>query len=118
MIIISVVIIAAYLFLGNWIKEWISFFNIVFLTLAFCIVNITFIAIFYIGQKKHSHIQTSYTLAGITAKFLIELFIALAWFLIGKKTSIPSVILFFILYLSFTLFSISMILKTLRNKSL
>jgi hypothetical protein len=112
------VIIVAFLFVGYWIKEWISFLDIVFLTLAFCLVNITFIAIFYTGQTKDSHSQASYTLAGITAKFLIELFIALAWFLIGKKTSIPSVLLFFVLYLSFTLISISMILKSLRNKSL
>ena len=118
LLIISIVIIFASVFPGTRLFESLSNLSIVCLTAAFCSANIVFIVIFYIGQKKDSGTRTFYTLVSITAKFLIELIIALMWFLIGKKTSIPSVILFFVLYLSFTLFSISVILKTLKKNSL
>jgi hypothetical protein len=40
------------------------------------------------------------------------------WFFIAKKTGLPSVILFFVLYLAFTLFLILVMLRTLKNRSL
>jgi hypothetical protein len=44
--------------------------------------------------------------------------IALIWFFVAKKTSLQSVLIFFVLYLALTLFSVLIILKTLKNKSL
>jgi hypothetical protein len=40
------------------------------------------------------------------------------WFFIAKKRGLSSVILFFVIYLTFTLFSILIIRKTLKSKSL
>jgi hypothetical protein len=44
--------------------------------------------------------------------------LALVWFFIAKKTYAPSVLMFFVIYLTFTIFSIFVILKILTNSSL
>jgi hypothetical protein len=88
------------------------------LTLSFYSANVICLFVFFAGQAKDSRSQAFYTLTSISLKFLIELIIALLWFLIAKKTSITFILLFFVLYLTFSSFSIFMILKTLRNKSL
>lgn len=44
--------------------------------------------------------------------------LALLWFLIVKKTYLASVILFFVLYLAISLYSMFFILNTLKSKPL
>jgi hypothetical protein len=44
--------------------------------------------------------------------------LALVWFVILKKTTLSFLIIFFVLYLSLTLFSVNYILKILKNKLL
>jgi hypothetical protein len=44
--------------------------------------------------------------------------LALIWFIVAKKTSLISVVLFFVLYLALSLFSVWVILKTLKHKSI
>jgi hypothetical protein len=51
-------------------------------------------------------------------KFLLEIVLALLWFFVCKKTSLYSLLLFFILYLAFTLLSTFAMLKTLKSRSL
>jgi hypothetical protein len=46
------------------------------------------------------------------------LVLALVWFFVAKKTSLDSVFAFFVIYLTLTLFSMLIILKTLKNKAL
>jgi membrane protein implicated in regulation of membrane protease activity len=70
------------------------------------------------GQKKTPGSQTIFSLVSVSLKFILEMVLALIWFLVAKKTEVSSVILFFVLYLAFTLFSILHILNTLKNKSL
>ena len=88
------------------------------LSFIFALISMITILIFFNGQKKETGSQTMHTLVSVSVKFLLELFFALIWFLIMKKTDTSSVILFFVLYLAFTLFSVFIILKTLKNKSL
>jgi hypothetical protein len=49
-------------------------------------------------------------------KFLLELGLVAIWFIVIKKTSLQSVLVFFVIYLTLTLFSIFIIFKTLKNK--
>jgi hypothetical protein len=88
--------------------------------LSFCFfaANVTSMTVFFIGQTKEKQSQAFFTLVGTSLKFLIELTIALVWFLILKKTEITFLVLFFVLYLSFTVFSMIVILKTLKKNSL
>lgn len=88
------------------------------LTLSFSAASLISIIIFFKGQTKDVKSQPFYTLLAISLKFLIVLVIALVWFIVAKKTSISYILLFFILYLTFTMFLINMILKTLKTKSL
>jgi len=70
------------------------------------------------GQKKNTESQTIYSLSAAGAKFLLELLLAFLWFFVGKKSELPDLLLFFVLYLAFTLFSILIISKELSNKKL
>ncbi len=74
--------------------------------------------IFFKGRTKEPDSQTLYIMVAISLKFLLDIFTALVWFIVGKKTSLASVLMFFVIYLTLTLFSINGMLKTLRNKAL
>ena len=63
-------------------------------------------------------VQTMHTLIAVSLKFILEMILALVWFILWKKNSLASVFIFFILYLSLSLFSIGVIMKTLKNKTL
>lgn len=88
------------------------------LTLIFTIVNGVTLAIAFAGQGRDKKDQPGFTMASVSVKLLAEMVIALVWFIDEKKSAAPNVLLFFILYLSFTLFSVITIVKTLRSKAL
>jgi hypothetical protein len=90
----------------------------IILIVAFSFIALLTILIFQRGQSRESHSQTMHTLVSLSVKFLLELLLTIIWFIIAKKTSSESVLMFFVLYLTFSLFSIWNILKTLKNKSL
>lgn len=106
-------------YLVIWLTDIsVVFSDIIILAVLFSIISITVLIIFTRGQSREPDSQTLHTLLAISLKFLLEMFLAFLWFIIIKKTSLASVLLFFVLYLTFTLFSILIILKTLKNKSL
>ena len=91
---------------------------LVVVSLMFTVSTAVAMIIFFRGVKRDVKEQAMYSLLAISSKFLIELVMVLSLFVIAKKTSMTYVILFFVLYLSFTMFSIRTILKTLKGKSL
>jgi len=108
---------AGYLiFIFSGIK--LSFVDIPLLSLLFSIIALVTIVIFLKGQTREPESQTLFTFVSVGLKFLLELLLALVWFIFAKKTSFPSVIIFFVLYLTLTLFSLQTIIKTLRNRTL
>jgi len=88
------------------------------LTVVFLLICVVSFVIFQRGQSRDPQSQTLHTLVSMSVKLLLEMVLALLWFVAAKKTSSESVFMFFILYLSFSLFSVLLILKTLKNKSL
>ena len=94
------------------------FSDLAILSSVFLVNSIIVLIIFFKGQTKEPDSQTLHSLVSLSFKFLLELVLALVWFIVAKKTSFPSVLLFFVLYLTFTLFLIWVILKTLKDKSL
>lgn len=74
--------------------------------------------IFFRGQTRKPKEEFFHSLTAISLKFLLELFTALFWFLILKKTDIFYIILFFVLYLAFSMITVVVILKSLKNKTL
>ena len=118
LILLGILIISAAFLINN-------LFNAGFRTREAAIVSsvlmtIVFIcmAVFFRGQSKEPDSKVMHSLVSVSLKFLLELVFIFFWFLIAKKTGLSSVILFFVLYLTFTLFLIFVILKTLKHKSL
>jgi hypothetical protein len=91
---------------------------IVILSTVFTLIAGICLIIFFKGQSKEPDSQTLYILVAVSLKFLLEIVFALVWFFVAKKTSLESVLMFFVLYLCLTLFSIQAILKTLKNRVL
>lgn len=110
-------IITVYLLISI-VKLNLLFIDIVIVSSSFSVIAFITILIFLKGQIKEPDGQTLYSLVAVSLKFLLEIVFALLWFIVAKKTSLQSVLIFFVLYLSLTLFSIWVILKTLKNKSL
>lgn len=96
----------------------ILFSDIAILTSVFTIIAVLTLIIFLRGQTKNPESQTLHSLVAVGLKFLLDMALALVWFIVAKKTSLQSVIIFFVLYLALTLFSVLVILKVLKNKSL
>ena len=88
------------------------------LTVSFALVSVISLIVYFRGLSKSHGERAMHTLTAVSIKFLMELFIALIWFLIAKKTTPSCVLLFFVLYLSFTLYFIWVVINTLKNKSL
>ena len=96
----------------------ILFSDIAILSLLFSIISIITLVIFFRGQIRNPESQTQHSLFAVGLKFLLEMVLALVWFAVIKKTSVQSVFIFFVIYLTLTLFSVGIILKTLKYKSL
>jgi len=92
--------------------------DIAILSSLFSVIALITLVIFLKGQTKEPGSQALYSLVSVSLKFLLEMALALIWFIVAKKTSLISVLLFFVLYLALSLFSICIILKALKNKSL
>jgi hypothetical protein len=96
----------------------IRFSDLVILVSGFMLISLVTLIIFFLGRKKDPASQTLHTLAAISSKMLLEMLFALLWFIAAKKTSGKLVLLFFVLYLAFTLYSVFIILNTLKTKSI
>jgi len=88
------------------------------LTAIFSFISLSAVLIFFRGQSREPQSQTMHTFVSFSLKFLLELVLAIIWFILAKKTTSESVLIFFVLYLAFSLFLIWIILKALKNKSL
>jgi hypothetical protein len=94
------------------------FSDILILDISFLLIAIITAFIFFRGQTKDPESQTLHNLVSLSLKFLLELLLAVIWFIIAKKSSLQSVILYFVIYLTLTLFLIWVMLKTLKYRVL
>jgi heme/copper-type cytochrome/quinol oxidase subunit 4 len=92
--------------------------DVCILTLSFLSIALLTIYLFHRGRKKEPASQTMHILAAISVKMLLELILVLLWFFVSKKTGTASLLLFFVLYLAFSVFLIYLMLNTLKTKSL
>jgi hypothetical protein len=111
------------LFLGGYlfvslVSLKISLGDIAILSTIFSLIAFITLLIFLKGQTKEPDKQTLYSLVAVSLKFLLEIVFALLWFILAKKTTLQSVLMFFVLYLALTLYTIWVIVKTLKNKVL
>ncbi len=118
LVIFNVLLLPAGYIIGMVLKTNIHFYDISTVSFVFSVVALITISVFLKGQTKEPDSQTLHTLVALSLKFLLELTFALIWFIVAKKTSLESVLMFFVLYLALSLFSITVIVKTLKNKAL
>ncbi len=95
-----------------------KFTSVLLLSLIFTLISSAILIVFMTGQKKNPESQAIHTLSATGVKFLLELVLAFLWFFVGKKSELPDLLLFFVLYLAFTLYSILIISKELKNRGL
>lgn len=95
-----------------------SIVELITITISYSVVYFVSAFIFFRGQARETGRQAMHTITSVSVKFLIELFIALAWFAIAKKTSTECIILFLLLYLTFSMYFIWIVINTLKNRPL
>jgi hypothetical protein len=105
-------------FIVNILHTIFTLGNVIFLVLTFSAISFTTLLIFFTGQLKVTETQPVYTLLSIGLKFILEAILALIWFVVAKNLHTQYVLLFFVLYLAFTIFSVLIILNVLNNKAL
>ena len=80
------------------------------------IVNLLTYLVMHIGIQKNTREGVVYMLGGIGIKFLLYLLFILLFWIGTKNLSKPFILVFFALYLVFTLFTAGHLLKLLKNK--
>jgi hypothetical protein len=115
---INILAIAGGFILVSVAELEIKYIDIIILSLSFSTISLVTITIFHRGQSRDPESQTMHSLVGVGLKFLLDLVLALLWFIVAKKNSLQYVLIFFVLYLTLTLFLVLHILKTLKNKPL
>ena len=76
------------------------------------------LVVFIIGTGKKKENQPLYSMGAIGIKFFLSMVFALIYFIVLKNTGLFYILLFFLLYLAFTIFLLRVIIKSLKTKSL
>lgn len=87
------------------------------LTGSFTLIAMASMLGFFSGFVKNAENSVFLTLVSVSLKMLLSLVLALIYFLLFKNREAGSVILFFVLYLGFTLFVLFTFLNVLKKKS-
>lgn len=114
-------LINLFLALAGWLLIKFTFIearfdDILFGLAGFSVISYVMVSIFFRGQEKEPQSRVLYTLVSLGLKFLLDLIFALIWFVVAKKNSTVYVFVFFVLYLTLTLYSVLYVLKYLKNK--
>jgi len=91
--------------------------NSVILAGGFAVTAFISLLIFFNGQRSGPEKSVFMTLVALGVKMLLSFVLALLFFVVFKNTRTGSVILFFILYLAFTVFVFLTIFSVLKKKS-
>ena len=97
-----------------------SFFpvnNILLLTGGFAVISMTALVIFFRGTEGNGEKRVFATLIALGVKMLLSFVLALLFIVVFKNNETGSVILFFVLYLAFTVFVFLTFLRIIRQKS-
>jgi len=92
--------------------------NAVPLLSSFALISLTSLVIFFLGSVKNPERSVFMTFIALGVKMLLSFVLALLWFLVFKNRETGSVLLFFILYLGFTLFVVLSFFRVLKHKTL
>jgi hypothetical protein len=88
--------------------------NIFGLNGGFTLIAFIALTIFFLGSAKKPEDRVFMTLVAMGVKMLLSFVLALLWFMVFKNRETGSVLLFFVLYLSFTLFVVFTFYRALK----
>jgi len=92
--------------------------HVIITIIFFFLVNMGVLFAFFRGLDKNPRNGLLYTFAAISAKFLAYIIYILLFYLLTKNLSSNYLILFFILYLSFTIFILLALIKELKTREI
>jgi hypothetical protein len=118
LLLLTLTIIVIGYFVIDALNSYMTLKDIIILSVTFSLISFITLFVFFIGQAKAPGAQLIYTFSGISSTFVLATITALIWFVVAKKLQTQYVLLFFILYLAFTFFSVMVILNVLKNKDL
>ncbi len=91
--------------------------NYVYLFLFHCITSFAVLVLFFLGLQKAQTLSLIYTFGGMVVKTILNMFFIVILVYVTKPESVKFITNFFFLYLSFTIFEISILLRTLRREN-
>lgn len=118
LLILQLCVLSAGYFVTGFLSVDLLFTEVIYLSFSFTIINLLSLIIFCRGSDKEPASQTMHILTAIAVKMLLEMVLALIWFAIAKKTGASRLILFFVLYLAFSFYSVYFMLNTLKRRTL
>jgi hypothetical protein len=117
-VLINILLAASAFILISFLHVSILLKDVIILSVLFSLIALVTLIIFLRGSTREPDSGTMHTLVAVSLKFLLDMSLALGWLFITKKNSLTYVFLFFVIYLTLTLFTIFVILKILKNRSL
>jgi hypothetical protein len=118
LITLSILVISAAFLINNLFSAGFRTREVAIVAAVFMTIIFISLTIFFRGQSKEADSKVMHSLVSVSLKFLMELVFIFFWFFIAKKSGLSSVILFFVLYLAYSLFLTFVILKTLKHSPL
>jgi hypothetical protein len=92
--------------------------NIPALTGGFALISLTALIIFFSGYGKNAEKSVFATFIAIGVKMILSFVFALVFLVIFKNRETGSVVLFFVIYLVFAIFTFSTFFSILKKKSM
>lgn len=92
--------------------------NIPLLTGGFALISLTALIIFFSGYGKNAEKSVFATFIAIGVKMILSFVFALVFLVIFKNRETGSVVLFFVIYLVFAIFTFSTFFSILKKKSM
>jgi hypothetical protein len=117
LILYSLLIVAILLSVNGISELHIPLKDLLLLTGGFTIISLTALMIFFFGQNSNPEKNVFSTLTALGVKMLLSFILALLFFVVFKNRETGSVILFFVLYLAFTVFVFLTFLRIIKQKS-
>jgi len=115
LILLSLTVLAAGLLTGYFFPSFVNKQSLLIMVPFFFIVSALSLAIFFNAGRKDPDQKIVRTFVALSLKTILCLAFALIFFLVLKKKDSGTVILFFIIYLGFTLFVVFSMLNTLKK---
>ncbi len=81
-------------------------------------ISVSVHIIIHAGESKETDVQTMLSLAALGAKFILSAVLAIIYFKVFKKYGMNNILLFFVVYLCFTIFTVGLTVKALNIRSL